>query len=74
MCLIKGAFVGEKNFERYQNARYNNKKSVEKIQVSLKSDKITGTLHEDKRAIIRNDSNVVQIIKTHILGSETFFP
>jgi hypothetical protein len=25
MCLIKGAFVGEKNFERYQNARYNNK-------------------------------------------------
>jgi hypothetical protein len=26
MCLIKGAFVGEKNFERYQNARYNNKK------------------------------------------------
>jgi hypothetical protein len=26
MCLIKCAFVGEKNFERYQNARYNNKK------------------------------------------------
>jgi hypothetical protein len=26
MCLIKGGFVGEKNFERYQNARYNNKK------------------------------------------------
>jgi hypothetical protein len=26
MCLIKGAFVGEKNFERYQNARYDNKK------------------------------------------------
>jgi hypothetical protein len=24
MCLTKGAFVGEKNFERYQNARYNN--------------------------------------------------
>ena len=25
MCLIKGAFVGEKNCERYQNAWYNNK-------------------------------------------------
>jgi hypothetical protein len=29
MCLIKGAFVGEKNFEPYQNARYNNKKKWE---------------------------------------------
>ena len=28
MCLIKGAFVGEKNFERYQNARYNNKNNT----------------------------------------------
>jgi hypothetical protein len=27
ICLIKGAFVGENNFERYQNARYNNKKN-----------------------------------------------
>jgi hypothetical protein len=25
MCLIKCAFVGKKNFERYQNARYNNR-------------------------------------------------
>ena len=28
MCLIKGAFVGEKNFERYQNVRYNNKNNT----------------------------------------------
>jgi hypothetical protein len=27
MCLIKGAFFGEKNFELYQNARYDNKKN-----------------------------------------------
>ena len=27
MRLTKGAFVGEENFERYQNARYNNKNS-----------------------------------------------
>jgi hypothetical protein len=25
LCLIKSAFVGKKNFEPYQNARYNNK-------------------------------------------------
>jgi hypothetical protein len=28
MFLIKDAFVGEKNFERYQNARHNNKKNA----------------------------------------------
>ena len=28
ICLIKGAFVGDKNFERYQNARNNNKKYI----------------------------------------------
>ena len=28
MCLIKSVFVGEKNFERYQNARYNNKNTI----------------------------------------------
>jgi hypothetical protein len=25
---MKGAFVGEKNFARYQNARHNNKKNI----------------------------------------------
>jgi hypothetical protein len=29
--LIKGAFVGEKNFECYQNERYNNKKKCSQI-------------------------------------------
>jgi hypothetical protein len=28
LCLIKSAFVGKKNFERYQNARYNNKNTT----------------------------------------------
>jgi hypothetical protein len=36
MCLIKGAFDGEKNFERYQNARYNNKKSKNTINKNAK--------------------------------------
>jgi hypothetical protein len=31
MYLIKGAFVGEKNFERYKNARYNNKKNHQHV-------------------------------------------
>ena len=31
MCLIKSAFVGEKNFEHYQNAWYNNKISLKHI-------------------------------------------
>jgi hypothetical protein len=59
-------------------------KSVEKIQVSLKSDNNNGTLHEDlctfmiiSRWIllrIRNVSDkIVQKIKTHILCSITFF-
>ena len=40
MCLIKGAFVREKNFERYQNARYNNKK-IKQIYLLLSFNSIT---------------------------------
>ena len=36
MCLIKDAFVGEKNFERYQNARYNNKNLRKAINLQHK--------------------------------------
>jgi hypothetical protein len=60
------------------------RKSVEKIQVSLKSDKNNGYLHEDLRTFMtipcwilfkmRNAlTNVVEKIKTHILRSITFF-
>jgi hypothetical protein len=34
ICLIKGAFVGKKEFWRRQNARYINKKIAEDILVS----------------------------------------
>ena len=60
------------------------KKKVEKIHVSLKSDKITGTLHEDQetflivsRSVLKmrylSDKKVVEKIKTHILCSIIFF-
>jgi len=55
----------------------------EKIPVSLKSDKIKGTLHEDRYFLVtyhsfllrmRNVSyEVVEKIKTHILCSVTLF-
>jgi hypothetical protein len=60
------------------------RKSVKKIQVLLKSDKKTGTLHEDQyiffvisRSFLLRMSNVsdenVEKIKTRILCSVTFF-
>jgi hypothetical protein len=57
------------------------RKSVEKIQVSLKSDKNNGTLHEDlctfmmiSRWILLRMRNVVENTKTHVLCSINFSP
>ena len=60
-------------------------KSVEKIEVLLKSEIIPGTLHEDRctfcitsRSVVLRMRNVsgkiIERIKTHILCSVTFFP
>jgi len=59
------------------------RKSVEKIQLSLKSDKNKGYLHEDQYTFfiksrsfllrMRNQTKVVEKIETHILFSVTVF-
>jgi hypothetical protein len=43
ICLIKGAFVGEKEFWRYQNAQYNNKK-IKKLRTKIVANSDTSTV------------------------------
>jgi hypothetical protein len=63
MCLIKGAFVGKKNFERYQNARYNNKNLLRHVYRSAIGGFSWNLIYEDFSKICRENSSLIKILE-----------